>query len=140
MLVGLHQMYQKPHWRAKPQTLAIQSEQRRYRRPYSRLPDRPGRKRDPLLHLPLCSEQRQILHLYSAPNITGISKTIEQSEDGKPSGCFASTQSGTAWSGANQGHENTWSKIIFNASDSSSLYGSSTVQPPSIALLPCIKF
>lgn len=80
-------------------------------------------------------------YTYSAglPNITGTSKTIEQSEGSKPSGCFARTPSGTSWSGASSGKENTWSNIIFNASDSSSVYRSSTVQPPSMALLPCIK-
>lgn len=72
------------------------------------------------------------------PNITGTLNPVCQEEDATaPSGAFSRTTGGGM-----TGYEFAIMKtnFVFDASDSSSIYGSaSTVQPSSIRTIPCIK-
>lgn len=72
------------------------------------------------------------------PNITGTLNPVCQEVDATaPSGAFSRTTGGGM-----TGYEFAIMKtnFVFDASDSSSIYGSaSTVQPSSIRTIPCIK-
>ena len=72
----------------------------------------------------------------SEPNITGSFK--ESGDEIGENGCFYSERTQTGWVDASDGG---LKKIVFiDASRSSSAYGNaSTVQPPSMQLLACIK-
>jgi len=73
------------------------------------------------------------------PNITG-SMTGIQRKDGINAGVFTGS---TTRKGSNEGLiESTGSNdVYFDASQSNSIYGNSTtVQPPALTLLPCIKY
>ncbi|WP_418872190.1 hypothetical protein [Sutterella wadsworthensis] len=75
------------------------------------------------------------IHLYSAPNITGkfgASKADSQII----SGAFLSINGLTGATGK----QDSANQFSFDASSSDSTFGrSSGVQPPAMALLPCIK-
>lgn len=76
------------------------------------------------------------------PNIEG-SMSLDRSDRGGVgyfTGCFKYNGL-SANDGSSQDNSNKSSIIGFNASNSNSIYGnSSTVQPPALTLLPCIKY
>ena len=75
------------------------------------------------------------------PNITGslASRPVGNSND--TTGAFVRSRSIHSNLQANVSSTGFSSDLSFNASRSSSIYGnSSTVQPPALTLLPCIKF
>lgn len=71
------------------------------------------------------------------PNIIG---SFEESGDSmEADGCFEETQTHGGWVYGGSG--GLRKRVDIDASRSSSAYGrSSTVQPPSVRFLPCIKF
>lgn len=72
------------------------------------------------------------------PNITGNIYTSTVNSTGNADGAFART----AWEGGtNESWGGTGNKFNLDATRSSSIYGaSSTVQPKSLTLIPCIKY
>ena len=72
------------------------------------------------------------------PNITGVITTNDESKI-NVSGAFAIGNSGPVrWPVDSNGESNN---VTFDASRSSSIYGNAnTVQPPSIVLIPQIKY
>jgi len=77
-------------------------------------------------------------HNAGLPNITGNIYNSTVNSLGSADGAFART----AWEyGTNESAGGKGNKFDFNASRSSSIYGASTtVQPKSLTLLPCIKY
>ena len=77
------------------------------------------------------------------PNITGSSRarlmTANTSSAPVSLGAFSFGAASTA--GTSGGNSYKIAELIFNASNSNSIYGNSTtVQPPALTLLPCIKY
>ena len=78
------------------------------------------------------------------PNITGIFDAAELNHNGvgapKTSGAFG-YDSNSTFDWMSDGLGGTPYRIIFNASNSNSIYGSSTtVQPPALQLTPQIRY
>ena len=74
------------------------------------------------------------------PNITGSIKPFRVAcDDFVATGALSGGKSSTPWNGKTNVGSKVIDDITFNASRSNGTYGSTTVQPESIRLIPCIK-
>ena len=74
------------------------------------------------------------------PNITGSIKPFGVAcDDFVATGALSGGKSSTPWNGKTNVGSKVIDDITFNASRSNGTYGSTTVQPESIRLIPCIK-
>ena len=74
------------------------------------------------------------------PNITGSIKPFGVAcDDFVATGALSGGKSSTSWNGKTNVGSKVIDDITFNASRSNGTYGSTTVQPESIRLIPCIK-
>lgn len=74
------------------------------------------------------------------PNITGSIKPFGVAcDDFVATGALSGGKSSTPWNGKTNVGSTVIDDITFNASRSNGTYGSTTVQPESIRLIPCIK-
>lgn len=76
------------------------------------------------------------------PNITGGLGYVRKGDAGgiDPSGAFSNAGYWNTLVGAGRYSDDWGQTVNFRASSSSSLYGSSSIQPPSLATLILIKF